>query len=89
MLSNKYLSAVFMSVHVAAANTLLTIVLILNNCCTIHVVKLTDIQENQMVYYLAFGVVIIPFAFLMDVFVLNTEELVHGWRVYDYIAYQK
>jgi hypothetical protein len=42
-----------------------------------------------MVYYLAFGVVIIPFAFLMDVFVLNTEELVHGWRVYDYIAYQK
>lgn len=42
-----------------------------------------------MVYYLAFAVVIIPFSLVMDVFVLNTQELVHGWRVYDYIAYQK
>ncbi|CAM9682036.1 unnamed protein product, partial [Discosporangium mesarthrocarpum] len=50
---------------------------------------LYGIRENEMVYYLAFSLVIIPFSLVMDVFVLNTQELAHGWRVYDYIAYQK
>ncbi|CAM9801782.1 unnamed protein product [Chrysoparadoxa australica] len=50
---------------------------------------LYGIRENEMVYYLAFSLVIIPFSLMMDVFILNTQELVHGWRVYDYVAYQK
>ena len=24
----------------------------------------------------------------MDIFVLNTQELAHGWKVFDYISYQ-
>ncbi|CAM9426180.1 unnamed protein product, partial [Ectocarpus fasciculatus] len=51
--------------------------------------ELYGIRDNEMGYYLAFALVIIPFSLIMDVFVLNTQELVHGWRVYDYIAYQK
>eukprot|EP00975_Prorocentrum_lima_P047380 9906748-Prorocentrum_lima.AAC.1 len=25
----------------------------------------------------------------MDVFLLNAQELAHGWRVYDYVSYQR
>jgi hypothetical protein len=51
--------------------------------------SLYGIRSNEMVYYLAFATIIIPFSLLMDVFVLNTLELAYGWRVYDYVAYQK
>ncbi|CAM9466434.1 unnamed protein product, partial [Choristocarpus tenellus] len=47
------------------------------------------IRDNEMVYYLAFSLVVIPFSLIMDVLILNTQELAHGWRVYDYIAYQQ
>merc|ERR1711871_1611368 len=48
-----------------------------------------EILENQMIYYILFAFVIIPFQFICDVFLLNAAELVHGWKVYDYVAYQR
>lgn len=37
--------------------------------------ELYGIRDNEMGYYLAFALVIIPFSLMMDVFVLNTQEV--------------
>lgn len=37
--------------------------------------ELYGIRSNEMGYYLAFALVIIPFSLIMDVFVLNTQEV--------------
>lgn len=37
--------------------------------------ELFGIRDNEMAYYFAFAVVIIPFSLMMDVFVLNTQEV--------------
>ena len=29
------------------------------------------------------------FQLILDVFILNTQELVFGWKVYDYVSYQR
>lgn len=47
------------------------------------------IKGNEMIYYTLFAFYIIPFQMLQDVVVTNTLELVHGWKIYDYIAYQR
>ncbi len=48
-----------------------------------------SIRGNEMVYYLGFAIVIIPFSFVLDIFILNALQLMYGWRIYDYLAYQK
>jgi hypothetical protein len=47
------------------------------------------IKETDLVYYLMFAIVMVPSTFLMDVWLLNTQELAHGWKLYDYVSYQK
>jgi hypothetical protein len=47
------------------------------------------ILDNQMVYYIMFAFYILPFQLGFDVFILNTLELVYGWKVYDYVSYQR
>jgi len=47
------------------------------------------INSHNMIFYTLFSLFIIPFQMLQDVVVINTLELVHGWKIYDYIAYQK
>jgi len=44
---------------------------------------------NQIGYFFGWFVVSIPFTFINDVFMHSANELVHGWRTYDYLAYQK
>ncbi len=51
--------------------------------------ELYGIRETDLSYYFMFSIAIIPASFWVDVFVLNTEELAHGWKVFDYVAYQK
>ncbi len=48
-----------------------------------------SIRRNEMVYYLGFAIVIIPFSLVMDVFVINALQVMYGWRIYDYLTYQK
>ena len=55
----------------------------------IQIAPFYGILENQMIYYILFSFYIVPFMLAMDVFLLNTQELIYGWKVYDYISYQK
>jgi hypothetical protein len=55
----------------------------------LNIAPLYGILENQMIYYILFAAYIIPWLLTMDVFLLNTQELIHGWKVYDYVSYQR
>jgi len=48
-----------------------------------------EIQPNELGYYTIFSVYMIPWSSFIGVFTLNANELVHGWRIYDYLAYQR
>jgi len=41
------------------------------------------------VYYTVFTLIIIPAQLAMDMYLFNTLELVHGWKLYEYLSYQK
>ncbi len=47
------------------------------------------IRGTNLIYYTIFSVVIIFFTLVMDMFLLNALELIHGWRLYDYVSYQQ
>jgi len=51
--------------------------------------ELYGIKPTHMLYYLLFAIVLIPFQLVCDMFLLNTAELQQGWKLYDYIHYQK
>lgn len=51
--------------------------------------ELYDIKNQDMLYYLLFAVIIIPFQFIADVFTLSILELYHGWKIYDYLIYTR
>jgi hypothetical protein len=53
------------------------------------IAQLYEIKENQTNIYVTFAIAVIPFTFLTDVFIHNTLELVHGWKIYDYVSYQR
>jgi hypothetical protein len=53
------------------------------------IAALYAIKENQTIIYVSFAAVIVPFTFLTDVLIHNTLELVHGWKIYDYVSYQR
>ena len=52
------------------------------------IANLYGIKSNQTIIYVSFALYMIPFTFLTDVFLHNTLELVHGWKIYDYVSYQ-
>lgn len=45
------------------------------------------IQDSSMVLYVLFAIVIVPTQMTMDVFIQNSQELFHGWKVYEYLRY--
>ena len=47
------------------------------------------IQENEIGFYALFALYMIPWTSAIDVLSLNAQELIHGWRLYDYMAYQR
>jgi hypothetical protein len=47
------------------------------------------IRETDLAFYFMFSAVIIPFTYAMDIFLLNTMELIQGFKVYEYVAYQQ
>lgn len=49
---------------------------------------LYGIRERDLGFYTIFAFMIIPASLALDMFLLNTQELVHNWRLYDYVAYQ-
>lgn len=47
------------------------------------------ILTNQFIYYISFAIVIVPFTLVADVFGQNCQELIHGWKIFDYLSYQR
>jgi len=45
------------------------------------------IRDSDLVYYVLFAVVIVPTQMAMDVFIQNSQELFHGWKIYEYLRY--
>jgi hypothetical protein len=53
------------------------------------IAEIYDIGLNQIIYYIVFAVLFVPYALITDVFLHNTQELIHGWKVYEYVVYQR
>lgn len=47
------------------------------------------IKEQDMEYYLTFALVIIPFQITTDILIHSSQELFHGWKIYDYLVYAR
>lgn len=46
-------------------------------------------RKKDLLIYLLFALVIIPFQIIMDIFTFNIQELFHGWKVYEYMKYAR
>lgn len=46
-------------------------------------------RKKDLLIYLLFAVVIIPFQIVMDILMFNIQELFHGWKVYEYLKYAR
>jgi hypothetical protein len=46
-------------------------------------------RKKDLLIYLLFSLVIIPFQIVMDIFTFNIQELFHGWKVYEYMKYAR
>lgn len=47
-----------------------------------------NIKGYELIYFTIFGIITIPFSLAMDMFLVNSQELFWGWKMYDYVAYQ-
>jgi hypothetical protein len=50
---------------------------------------LYGIKVKELGFYVLFGFTMIPFSLVADMFLLSSQELFHGWKLYDYVSYQK
>merc|ERR1712000_652401 len=50
---------------------------------------LYGIKEQDMSYYLWFGLVVILFQLCADIFLHSALELFHGWKIHDYLVYTR
>ncbi|KAL7555003.1 hypothetical protein ACHAWF_018580 [Thalassiosira exigua] len=48
-----------------------------------------NINQPELLYYGMFALYMIPWMSLVDSFILSSQELLYGWRVYDYFSYQR
>jgi len=53
------------------------------------ITKLYGIREDDMEYYLLFALTIIPFQIIADTILNNALELLHGWKIHEYLEYCK
>ncbi|KAA0156746.1 hypothetical protein FNF29_00857 [Cafeteria roenbergensis] len=73
----------------------LQLILLACDASPLHTLQITEIprgfsiRETDLVFYTIFAIVSIPAQMAMDMFLINTQELVHGWKLYEYVAYQK
>lgn len=50
---------------------------------------LYGVRQTDLLYYALFSLFIIPSNFVLGALQLNTLELAHGWKLYEYSAYQR
>jgi hypothetical protein len=53
----------------------------------LNLVDTYGIRDSDLVYYVLFAIVIVPTQMCMDVFIQNSQELFHGWKIYEYLRY--
>ncbi len=53
----------------------------------VEITKLYGIKEDDMEYYVIFALAIIPFQVFADIFFHNAFELLHGWKILEYLEY--
>ena len=53
------------------------------------ITKLYGIKEADMEYYVLFALTIIPFQIFADILLHNALELLHGWKMHEYLEYCK
>ena len=51
--------------------------------------KSYDINQQELMHYGLFAFFMIPWISLLDCFILSSQELLFGWRVFDYFSYQR
>ena len=51
--------------------------------------ELYGIKEQDMLYYLLFALIIVPFQLAADILIHSSLELYHGWKIYDYLVYTR
>jgi len=47
------------------------------------------IEADEVVFYALFSLCMIPWSIAVDVVIFNAQELMSGWKVFDFIAYQR
>jgi hypothetical protein len=47
------------------------------------------IKQGDMVVYLWFQVILIPFQCVTDIFIYSANELFWGWKIYEYLVYSR
>ena len=47
------------------------------------------INQHELLYYATFAFYMIPWMSIVDAFIFSSQELLYGWRVYDYFSYQR
>jgi hypothetical protein len=45
------------------------------------------IRDTDLILYVLFAIFIVPTQMCMDVFIQNSQELFHGWKIYEYLRY--
>lgn len=48
-----------------------------------------NINQHELLYYGIFALYMIPWMSLVDAFIMSSQELLYGWRVYDYFSYTR
>ncbi|KAL7513815.1 hypothetical protein ACHAXN_011176 [Cyclotella atomus] len=51
------------------------------------IIKMYGIKEADMEYYVLFALSIIPFQFIADALLHNSLELLHGWKILEYLEF--
>jgi hypothetical protein len=54
-----------------------------------YIADIYGIKKGEMFLYWLFAFIIIFFQMAADVFILNVQELYHGWKIYDYLVYTR
>jgi hypothetical protein len=55
----------------------------------IKIIENYGIRKADMYIFLLFATIIVPFQLVADTFLHNVQELVHGWKLYDYLVYTR
>lgn len=48
-----------------------------------------NINQHELLYYCLFAFYMIPWMSLVDSWVLSSQELLYGWRMHDYLSFQR